>query len=58
MARVQETQLWKDREARNAFRLNNLEHQVANVPHYTEVGGVTPPTLDTPQPPTCLSSGA
>lgn len=33
----QETQLWKAREARNAFRLNNLKQQVAAVPFFTEV---------------------
>lgn len=34
---MQETQLWKDREARNEFRLNNLKNQVAAVPFFNEV---------------------
>ena len=34
----EETQLWKDRDARNAFRLSNLTDQVAKMPKYHPVG--------------------
>jgi hypothetical protein len=46
--RPQETQLWKDREARNSFRLSNLDYHMAAVPKFTEVGfkvEKTPPQL-------------
>ena len=35
---LKESELWKGREARNAFRLSNLQHQVASMPKYTPSG--------------------